>query len=199
MNKQEFLKQLRDGLNGLPGEEIEERITFYSEMIDDRMEEGLSEEEAVAEIGPVDGIVSQAVEDIPFTKYIKDRITSKRKLSTLEIVLLVLGSPIWLSLLIVLFSVVFSVNIVLGAVIISLWAVFGALVACGVSGILGGIGFLITGYGISGMVMIAAAFICVGISIYLFFGCKMATQGLYMLIKKYLLGIKKCFIKREVI
>lgn len=47
MNKQEFLVKLRKGLSGLPKEDIEERLTFYSEMIDDRMEEGLSEEEAV--------------------------------------------------------------------------------------------------------------------------------------------------------
>ena len=48
MGKQEFLAQLRKGLQGLPQEDIEERLTFYSEMIDDRMEEGLSEEEAVS-------------------------------------------------------------------------------------------------------------------------------------------------------
>ena len=45
MRKQEFLAQLRKALSGLPQDEIEERLTFYGEMIDDRMEEGLSEEE----------------------------------------------------------------------------------------------------------------------------------------------------------
>ena len=48
MTKQEFLNQLRMGISGLPQEDISERLTFYREMIDDRMEEGLSEEEAVA-------------------------------------------------------------------------------------------------------------------------------------------------------
>ena len=46
MSKQEFLEQLRRGLSGLPREDIEERLKFYSEMLEDRMEEGLSEEEA---------------------------------------------------------------------------------------------------------------------------------------------------------
>ena len=46
MSKQEFLEQLRRGLPGLPREDIEERLKFYSEMLEDRMEEGLSEEEA---------------------------------------------------------------------------------------------------------------------------------------------------------
>ena len=54
MNKQAFLERLRKALSGLPPKEQEERITFYSEMIDDRMEEGLSEEEeAVASIGTI--------------------------------------------------------------------------------------------------------------------------------------------------
>ena len=43
MNKQDFLVQLRKGLSGLPQDDIEERLTFYKEMIEDRMEEGFSE------------------------------------------------------------------------------------------------------------------------------------------------------------
>ena len=34
MNKQEFLAQLRKGLSGLPKEDIDERLTFYSEMME---------------------------------------------------------------------------------------------------------------------------------------------------------------------
>ena len=56
MNKQEFLSLLKQKLSKLPKQEIKERITFYSEMIDDRVEEGLSEEEAVLEIGNIDEI-----------------------------------------------------------------------------------------------------------------------------------------------
>ena len=35
MNKQEYLERLRRGLSELPIEDVEERIGFYSEMIDD--------------------------------------------------------------------------------------------------------------------------------------------------------------------
>ena len=63
MLKQEFLAQLRDALCGLPQRDIDERLTFYSEMIDDRMEEGLSEEEAVAAVGSVDEIFTLEEED----------------------------------------------------------------------------------------------------------------------------------------
>ncbi len=33
MSKQVFLAQLRKGLSGLPKDDIEERFTFYSEML----------------------------------------------------------------------------------------------------------------------------------------------------------------------
>ena len=37
MDQQEFLNSLRKELSGLPQEDIEERLTFYSEMIEDRI------------------------------------------------------------------------------------------------------------------------------------------------------------------
>ena len=61
MHKHEFLAQLRKGLSGLPRDDVEERLSFYSEMIDDQMEEGLSEEEAVSAAGSVDEIVAQTI------------------------------------------------------------------------------------------------------------------------------------------
>ena len=97
MNKQEFLDGLRKGLSGLPQADIEERLTFYGEMLDDRIEEGLSEEEAVAAAGSVNEIVRQTVADIPLAKIAKERIKPKRRLKAWETVLLALGSPIWLS------------------------------------------------------------------------------------------------------
>ena len=129
MSKQEFLMQLRKGLSGLPQEDIEERLTFYSEMIDDRMEEGFSEGEAVAAVGSAQEIAAQVVAEIPFAKIAKERIKSKRRLSASEIVLLALGSPIWLSLGIAVFAVILSIYVLLWAVMISLWSVFVSLAA----------------------------------------------------------------------
>ena len=86
MSKQYFLTELHKGLSGLSRDEIKERLTFYSEMILYRMEEGLSEEDAISEIGSVDEIVTQAVADIPLAKIAKERIKPKRHLKALEVV-----------------------------------------------------------------------------------------------------------------
>ena len=135
MNKQEFLKYLREGLAGLPQEDVERPIDFYEEMIDERIEEGMEEEDAVAAIGTVSEAVSQIISDIPLSKLVKERVKPKRKMSAWEIVLLALGSPIWLSILIAIFAVVLSVYIVLWSVVISLWAVEGSFIGCAVGGV----------------------------------------------------------------
>ena len=57
MTKSIFLITLREKLAGLPKEDVDERISFYEEMINDRMDEGKSEEEAVADIGSVDEFI----------------------------------------------------------------------------------------------------------------------------------------------
>ena len=57
MKKAEFLALLRERLADFSNEDAEKSAAFYSEMIDDRMEEGMTEEEAVAALGNLDDIV----------------------------------------------------------------------------------------------------------------------------------------------
>jgi len=198
MSKQEFLAKLRKGLSGLPQDDIDERLTFYSEMIDDQIEEGLSEEEAVLAVGTIDEIVTQVVAETPLAKIAKEQVKSKRSLKAWEIVLLVLGSPIWLSLLIAAVAVVLSFYISLWAVVISLWAVFASLAACSIGGVLACVVFTVGGNGTSGFVMLAAGIVCAGLAIFMFYGCKAAIDGTLILTKKTAIWIKNCFIKKEV-
>lgn len=199
MSKQEFLVQLRKGLSGFPQGDIEERVTFYSEMIDDRIEEGITEEEAVAAIGRVDEIVKQVIAETPLAKIAKERIKSKRRSRAGEIVLLVLGSPIWLSLLIAAFAVILSLYASLWSVVISLWAVFGLLIGCAFGGVVAGVVFACSGNAPSGIALLAAGIVCAGLSIFMFYGCKAATKGILLLTKKMALGIKTLFVGKEAV
>ena len=129
MGKAEFMETLRKRLAGLPQAEIEERLAFYNEMIDDRIEDGLTEEEAVAEVGPVEDVVNQIMSEIPLTALVREKVRPKRTLRVWEIILLVLGSPIWLSLLIAVFIAEHMKNrygslmrsVIFIPVIVSLW------------------------------------------------------------------------------
>ena len=197
MRKQEFLTQLRKGLSGLPQDDIEERLPFYSEMIDDQIEEGLAEEEAVSAVGSVDEIVAQIVADTPLARIAKERMKTNRKFRVWEIVLLALGSPVWLSLGVAAVAVVFSLYISLWSVVISLWAVFASLAACAVGCVLAGGVLFVVGYVPTGIAMIAAGIVCTGLSIFAFFGCKAATKGCFVITKTIAVWIKSGFIKKE--
>ena len=182
MTKLEFILSLNDRLSGLPKKEVQERLNFYSEMIEDRMEEGLSEQDAIEAVGNVDEIAEQILAENPTPKKQKN----KRKLKVWEIVLLALGSPIWLSLLISVFAVVFSLCV-------SLWAVFGSLVACAFGGIISGIVIVFGENIFSAIALISAGFVCAGLSILFFFVCKLATKGAVLLTR----FIKNLVVKKE--
>lgn len=197
MNKQEFLNRLREGLCGFPREDIEERLTFYGEMIADRMEDGLSEEEAVAAIGTVEKIVEQIVADVPLAQLAKEKLRSKRRLKAWEIVLLVLGSPIWASLLIAALAVILSLYVSAWAVIVSLWAAFVSVAACALAGVPMGVVLICEGNIPGGVALFGATLVCVGVAIAWFFSCRAITNGLCRLTKTAVLQVKTRLVKKE--
>ena len=100
MNKEEYLDAIRGRISAMPADDINRFMDYYSEMIDDRMEDGLSEDEAVADMGSPDAAVEQILEEMPLTKLVKEKIKPKHELKAWEVVLIVLGSPVWIPLLI---------------------------------------------------------------------------------------------------
>ena len=197
MNKQEFLSALEKGLRGLPPSDVAEQLSFYEEMIDDRMEDGIAEEDAIREIGDVKKIVNQFITEIPIGKLAKEKIKSRRRLNAWEFVLLILGSPIWLSLLIAVFAVILALYVSVWEVLISLWAVFGALVGCAFGGVFAGVMFFVTENKFAGIVTIGAGLVCAGLSVFFFYFCKAATKWTLLLTKKIVLSIKNKLIVRE--
>lgn len=119
MRKQEFLRALKKKLYCLPKQELNERLNFYGEMIDDLVEEGLTEEQATSRIGGVDEIALQVKEESACGKSEKTR----KRLSPWELVVIIIGSPVWLPLLLAGFTVVLALYIVIWSLIAVVWAV----------------------------------------------------------------------------
>lgn len=197
MNKQAFLTRLRRGLSQLPEDAQEEQLNFYREMLDDRMEEGLTEEEAVKELGNLDHILAQIYAEIPRSPLANKEITPKRPLKPWEIVLLTLGSPIWLSLLVAGFAVLLSFAVSLWAVVISLWASFAGLAASSMGLLAGGAVFLIRGQVLNGLAVIGGGLVVAGLSLFFFLGCKAVTKLALKLCKNLPQALKKFFARKE--
>lgn len=196
MNKKEFLSTLRERLNGLPEEDINKSIDFYSEMIDDRVEDDMSEEEAVEAIGNMDEIISQILSEVSLPKLVKEKVKPKRALEAWEIVLLILGAPIWIPLAFAAITIVLSVYFAIWSVIISLYMVDLAVVVSGILLVALAIAAVFNGQFAVFGVLFGFGLVCGGLSILLFFGFNLVTKGILFLSKKAILGIKGLFIKK---
>ena len=197
MNRIAFLDALKARLWALPEEDRKCSLDYYSEMIDDRMEEGLSEEEAVAAIGDLEEIVKQILEETPRPpQVVKPAETKKNKDNTKVwlIILLIVGSPVWIPLAAGLLSSALSVYVSLWAVVISLYATFVALVAAAVGCIVGS--FFMLG-GASVIVALGAALVCAGLSILVLLLSNLAAKGMVKLTKLCVQGVKSLFNRKE--
>ena len=196
MTKLQFLLSLHEKLSALPENEAEEHLRFYTEMIEDRMEEGLSEEEAVAAVGDADEIAAQILKEFPTPKPAPEytppeKPAPKRRRGTWEILLLILGAPLWLPLLIAALAVVLSLYVSIWSVILSLWTVFVSTAVCVAGGMAAGVGSILTGHAVIGTAMLAVSAVCAGVSILLFFLCKWISIGMARLTTTVLWGKKR--------
>ena len=201
MDKFEFITELRAKLWALPEEDKQRSVDYYSEMIDDRMEDGLSEAEAVAAIGDLDEIVQQILCETPRppaeVKKEEEQKKQKRKVSWWETLLLVLGFPVWGSLLIAAAAVIFSVWISLWSVVIALYATAFALAACAIGLPVAAFSLLwIHHYG-EGAVLVGGALICAGSAILIFLLSNLAAKGLAVLTRLIWNGSTGIFRRKE--
>lgn len=197
MNKLQFLDAVRSNAASVPPEELAALLDYYTEMIDEAMDEGLSEEDAVARLGSWDEICEQIhayraeppLVTAPITKTqpetqkennanpnpapaeepAKTKKWNRISLPTWAVILLILTSPVWgtvvLSLLIVLFAVVASLVIIGGALVISLFAVVVALAVVGVVGIPAAFVLLVTSSAAPFLLLFGSSLICLGLAI----------------------------------
>ena len=124
-------------------------------------------------------------------------MTSKRSLPAWEIALLVLGFPLWFSLIAAAVAVVFALYVSVWAVIISLWALWLSLIVCVPCGFVAAIAFLAKGEWTTGALLIGTSFYCAGLAILGFFGCVAVSKGVVVLTKKAAMSVKKRLSGKE--
>ena len=160
---------------------MQRSLDFYREAIDDRMDSGLTEQEAVADLGSPEEIANQILAETPLPKLIRAKVTPSRTLKAWEIVLLILGSPLWLSLLLAAAAVALAVYLVIWSLLISAYAV---VLAFGLSGIV----LLVRGF--ENLLYTGSGLAMMGLSVLLFFAANVAAKGILALSKHYVLKIK---------
>lgn len=196
MDKYDFLLALEARLEGLPEADRQASLDFYSEMLDDLVEGGMTETEAVASLGSPEAIAEEILLEMPLPKLVKAKM-KKRRLSGLEITLLAVGFPIWLPIGIALLAVVFAIYISLWAVVVSLYAANVAMAACAPTGILAAVVLFASGKPAAALLFLGAGLALAGLSILWFLLCNLTAKGMWKLGKLTLRGIKACFIRKK--
>lgn len=192
MNKQEFLDELTKKLKGLPKEDIDEKISFYSEMIDDKIEDGKSEAQAIVEIGSTDDVVAEIASTTPLHKLMKQKMTPKRKLKIFEIILIILGSPVWIPILAICLILFLVSYFILWILEFALYVVEGSLIVGGFGSI---IMFFISLADKPTVLYLAYGFMGLGVAGFFLLLCIVSTKGVIILSKKYAIAIKSWFIR----
>ena len=197
MTKIEFISQLRNGLADFPEKDLERYIDYYSEIIDDKIEDGMSEKKALESIGTPEEVISKILNETPLPKLVKNKIKPKRKLSTFELLLIIAGSPVWISLLAAAASVIIAILASIVSVIISLWAANLAFALSGIVGVVGLFFFLSQGNPAAAFFVFGCGLFLAGTSVFIFCGLKSLTVYTVKSCKQLTLNLKRSIIKKE--
>ncbi len=204
MTKAELKNVLNEKLQGVPEKELNRSIDFYMEMIDDRMEDGISEEDAVAAVGDVKEIADSILTEIPMSKIVKEKVKNvkpKRGLKPWEIVLLALGFPIW-------FPVTLSIGLVALVLVLVFYLVYWVFILVfylidlcfalgGIAGIVYGVLAIAKVGAAQGFGFIGAGLFLCGLGVAFFFLCNIIAKGMIALSKNIGRGIKYLFVGRR--
>ncbi|MEG0366137.1 MAG: DUF1700 domain-containing protein [Coprobacillus sp.] len=125
MTKYEFVEKLKKELKNESYETVCQAITYYEEMIDDLVEDGIEENEAVSKLGSMKEILANINgQDVVEIKKMK------KSTSLTVSVLLILGFPLWGSL-------VAAAALLILSFIIVIWCVPFTTITLGIAGCIG--------------------------------------------------------------
>jgi len=197
MNRQEYLDEIKDKLLGLSEEDIDKALDFYMEAIDDRIDDGLTEEQAIKAVGTSDEVAEQILMDTPLPKLVSATVKPQRKLKAWEIILIVLGAPVWIPIAIALLSVALAVFITLFALMFALAAVLIGFVISGIALLIMAVIAVFAGGAGTALLKFAVGLVAIGVGILLFIPVKAAVLWLIELCGRFFKWIKKQFVKRK--
>ncbi len=170
---EEFLTELKNRIAHLPATEVLRVLSYYSESLEDKLEDGFTEEQAIKSFGSIDEIVKNVEEEVPITLVMKDKVKTKSSGNGVNKVLIaiivVLTFPIWIALLVGAFGIAVGVYAVLWTIPIIIGSVYFSLYPIAICGIFYGFVRMFTLGVPTGLAYLGVGIISVGLAIMLFY------------------------------
>ena len=193
MNKQEYLASLRAALACLPESEIEESVAFYTEMIDDRVADGLTEEEATAQLDDPKAAARAIIADLPVVP--RTVVLTKQRNRALYWTLVILGFPLWFPLLLAAGMLVLAGLLTIWCLILGLWLLAAGLLAGGPLGIGVCLWALAVGQPAYGVFELGSGLLCFGLGLFCLHGAVAASKTLMQVSRQWIAKAKEPFVK----
>lgn len=200
MTGHEFLSQLESRLSDLPKAQTESFLAFYRESIADRVEEGLTEEESVAQLGDLDAIERDIRLEMPFGALVKSKVRSesvKVKGSPVWIILAILGAPIWLALGAGVLAAAVCVYAAIWVAAVSIVLTVAALLLAVLGLLAGGVYLLFSPVPAAGLLILGAALICAGAAFLVIPGVGWLVKQLAQLSVRFGKWVKGRFVSKK--
>ena len=180
MTKADFLQLLERALSQLSEEERRANLEYYSELLDDMLEEGMTEAEATAKLGSPAAIAESILQEMPLSKLVSTRMKPKSGWTPLAIILAVVAAlfvSIWALAAV---AVVVVLALALAVIAVPVLAVRTAVLTLPLGLLLLGGGLVLLGLCVLGGLMAVEL-------------CKLLAQLTVLLARK----IKGLFIRKE--
>lgn len=194
MNKAGFLKELAFYLHKMNDEEKNKFISYYDEMISDYIENGISEEDAVSKIGAPQKIAEELLESYDSVQINMFSTRSK----VLNIILLIIGFPLWGSLGLAAILLVLSFYICIWCIPVSTGAFSIGFFASSIIGVIGA-PFIMSGNLSLGIMQLGTGIAFIGASFLLGLATIILSKKFIMITKAFNLRLSALFKKKVVI
>ncbi len=198
MDKLDFIRKLRKGLDGIPDDDVNHWCEYYSEIIYDRIDEGMSEEEAVSTLGDPEVIVKDILSDVPIATLVKRKVKKNGTAHGFGIAAIIIGAVVWLPILVALIAVLFSLYITLWSLVVSVWATAISFFAASFGTLFISVRYLVETGVYEFMLTLGVTFVLVGVGIFSTLFSKLITKALVSLTKLCMRKLKLLFVGKEV-
>ena len=196
MTKEAFLQELIQRLHQLPPEEVKRQRDYYDELLQDMMEDGMDEAEAVSKLGDPAQIAQDILEDTSLHTLVKTRIRPKNGWTTAAVIAAIVGAPLWLPLGLALLATGFAVVVSIWAVIFSIFVVVLSLLVAGVFVFCKGFALFPLGFG-TGLFSLGAGLVMLGVGCLVFVAAVYGSTALLHGSKWIYRKVKGLFIAKE--
>lgn len=190
MTKAVFIDTLRRLLDSLNEDECNKFIAYYEEIIEDYKESGLTEQEVIEKIGSPQSIANSILSE-------QDLLNTSSNRKILNMILLILGFPLWGSLLLVVVLLILSVYIVIWCVPVTTGVSSVAFFLSSLVSIAGS-PFMMLDSLDGGIVQLGLGISLIGISILLGFITLYLSKKVICITKKFTFKVVKSFKKQVV-